>query len=282
VAKAIVKSQPDLVVHTGDMVRYGRSDWQWDKELFAPAAGLFASIPFYAVLGNHDVRAPLFGEMFYAPGPTGKAFNWHQNANGVELIGIEGWEDWAHGSPNARWLEGILSATKARFIFLFSHYGAYSSGKRGRLDEATGKPREKAARQGREVLVPLLGKYGATAMFVGHDHFYERSELPGGLTHVITAAAGASQRGKVLWAGKQNPYSKAFASTLHYCLVDVTGDTATMTVLTPAGKVLDKRTWKARAMGAEHDAERLAPSRAIGIRRCWVCRHRVETPRRSG
>ena len=61
-------------------------------------------------------------------------------------------------------------------------------------------------RQARQTIVPLLRKYKATAYICGHDHCYERSELPGGVSHVISGGAGAPLRQKMPTAAAQNPY----------------------------------------------------------------------------
>lgn len=246
VAGAVLKVKPDLVVFSGDMVAYGLNDWQWDEEFIGPAKELFATIPFYAVIGNHEANAPLYNELFYTPSKDGKSRNWSQEINGVLLIGIDGEQDFSAGSENYKWLEKTLDESKAKFIFFFSHYPAWTSAGHGRLDKETHRPRERAVRQGQDVLAPLLTKYKATAFICGHDHVYERSELPGGLTHIISGGAGAPLRKKVENAEKQNPYSKVFASTLHYCIFEVKGDTCTMKVVTPEGKVIDTREWKAR------------------------------------
>ncbi|MCK4625803.1 MAG: metallophosphoesterase [Phycisphaerae bacterium] len=246
VADVVLKVKPDLVVHSGDMVGWGKRDWEWDEQFFAPAKKLLATIPFYAVIGNHEANATLYNELFYTPSKDGKSRNWSQIVNDVHLIGIDGSEDFSAGSENGKWLEKTLAGSKAEFVFFFSHYPAWSSSAHGGLDKKTGRPREKAVRQAQDVLVPLLTKYKATAYICGHDHCYERSELPGGLTHIISGGAGAPLRKKTENAKKQNPHSKVFASVLHYCLIEINGDTCTMKAVTPNGKVIDKRTWKAR------------------------------------
>ena len=238
-------AKPDLVLHSGDLVKYGRSDWQWNEQLFGPAKEMFAWIPFYAVRGNHEAKAPLYAKLFFGPGPKGDPIQWSQELNGVLLIGIEAEADWSADSGNAKWLEKLLAGSQAKFIFLMSHYPAWTSGTHGKLGP-DGRPREKPIRQGQDVIVPLLAKYKATAMFAGHDHLYERSELPGGLTHVVSGGAGAPLRGKVAGADEQNPHSKAFASKLHFCLIEAAGDTCTLRALTPGGEEIDRRTWSAR------------------------------------
>ncbi|MCD4699173.1 MAG: metallophosphoesterase [Phycisphaerae bacterium] len=246
VAGAVLKVKPDLIVFSGDMVAYGLNDWEWDEQFFGPAKELFATIPFYAVIGNHEKNAPLYNELFYTPGKDGRNRNFSQEINGVLLIGIDGEQDFSAGGENYEWLEKTLAGSKAKFIFFFTHYPAWTSSNHGWLNKDTGRPGEKAVRQAQDVIAPLLTKYKAIAYICGHDHVYERSELPGGLTHIIAGGAGAPLRKKVENAEKQNPHSKVFASVLHYCLFEVEGDTCTMKTFTPDGKVIDTRTWKAR------------------------------------
>ena len=75
------------------------------------------------------------------------------------------------------------------------NYPAYSSGLHGSVNEE-GVPTEATARYARDVIVPLLEKHGVTAMFASHDHNYERSVLPSGLTCITTGGAGALLREK--------------------------------------------------------------------------------------
>jgi len=234
-----------LTIHVGDMVTAGRNDWEWDEQFFAPAAELFAAAPLFPVIGNHEQSAPLYDAFFAVPDGDAKARSWAQQVGDVLLIGIDGRADWSADSANARWLEAQLAGAKAKFIFLVNHYPAWTSGGHGGLD-AEGKPKELATRQGQEVIFPLLQKYRATALIAGHDHLYERSEPPGGVSHIITGGAGAPLRGKAKDAEKQNPHSKVFASTLHYCVFDVRDDRCEMKVFTPDGQLLDQRAWDAR------------------------------------
>ena len=245
-AVAAIRPAPHLMVHTGDMVARGRNDWQWDEQFVAPARRLLATVPLYPVIGNHEEQAPLIDRLFYTPSKDGTARDWWQEIAGVLLIGIDGRGDWSPDGTNARWLESVLAASRARFIFLFSHYPAWSSSKHARLDPKTGKPAERSVRQARQVILPLLARYNATAMIAGHDHCYERSEPPGGVTHIITGGAGAPRHGPVPDAREQNPHSKTFAARLHYCLFEVAEKTCTMKAVTPEGQFLDAVTWKAR------------------------------------
>ena len=258
VAAAVKQANPDLVVYGGDMVVDGRCDWLWDDEFFAPAKHLLATVPFYAVIGNHENNCPLFEELFISPAPDGRGRNWSQLRGDVLLIGIDGAMDWSTDGANVRWLEQVLAGSKAEYIFLLTHYPALSSAKHGRLDR-NGQPREKAVRQAQQVILPLLAKYRATAIIAGHDHCYERSEPPCGVTAITTGGAGAPLYGKVESAAAQNPHSKALASKHHYCLFTAGDGKCTMQVLTPDGVKIDSRTWGHRSQRARAADSATAP-----------------------
>lgn len=241
VATAVVKARPAFAVFVGDMVTAGRIDSQWDEEYFHPARDFFATIPYYGVIGNHEQDCPLFTRIF--PTPGGK--NWSQEIGPVLFIGIDGEMDWRSGSNLTKWLEGILANSKAKFIFLASHYPAWTSGPHGGLGE-DGRPQESSVKLAQDVLMPVLKKYNASAMFAGHDHFYERSEPKEGVCMIVTGGAGAPLYGKVNNPEKQNPYSKVLANKHHYCLFTVDADVCTMKVFTPEGIMIDTHSWASR------------------------------------
>jgi len=245
VAEAVVKVKPDLIVFAGDMVTNGRDDWQWDHQFVHPAKSLLGEVPFYAVIGNHENNAPVFFELFQTPGGDRRGRNWSQKIGHVLLIGIDGGGNWSPKGKNFHWLRQILSETKANYIFLFTHYPAWTSGPHGRLNKES-QPREKAVRQSQQFILPLLARYKATAMIAGHDHCYERSEPPGGVSMIVSGGAGAPLYGKVKRSEKQNPHSRVFINKHHYCLFSVTADRCEMIATTPEGEILDRRIWKPR------------------------------------
>ncbi len=245
VAAVTLKENPDLIVHTGDLTANGRADWLWDKDFFGPANELFRRVPFYPVIGNHEYNAAAFFEFFYTPSRNGRGRHWAQRIGDVLLVGIDGASGWTTGSREYWWLDQVLSRSKAKFAFLFSHYPAWTSGPHGKLDKAD-RPAQRPVRVSQEIIWPLLKKYRVTAMIAGHDHCYERSEPLGGVTHIISGGAGAPLYSKSADAQKQNPYSKIYATKLHYAVFEIRGDMCTMKVITPEGEVIDTRTWKAR------------------------------------
>jgi predicted phosphodiesterase len=248
VAAAALKARPQFIVHAGDLVEHGRQDWRWNEELFEPAATLLATVPTFAVLGNHEEKSPLAPLLLAVP-PDNTLARWQQTIGPVHLIGIDGEANWAADSENAQWLEGVLAASKAKFIFLVSHYPPWSSGKHG-VKGVPGEPKDLPIRQGREVILPLLAKHKASAVIAGHDHLYERSEPPDGVTVIVTGGGGAPLSKPVEDAKTQNPYSKVLSSVLHYCLFTVEGGVCSMQAFTPSGEVIDTRVWSAREVAA--------------------------------
>jgi len=245
IAAAIGAEQPQFMVYVGDMVSAGRNDWEWDTEHFGPAQELFATTPYYPVIGNHEQEAPVMRELFYTASPDGRGWNWAQQIGQVLLIGIVGHHPFWPDSDNHAWLEKTLAESDAKFVFLFSHYPAWSSRRTGAVNE-DGEPYDKLTYQGQTVFMPLLAKYNGTAFIVGHDHFYERSELPTGVSTVITGGGGAGLRGRPDEWQTNNPHSKVFASRHHYTVFEVDGDTCTMKVIADNGEELDRRVWSAR------------------------------------
>lgn len=245
VSEAISRVEAELMIHVGDFVTSGERDWEWDEQFWAPAQSLLSRMPFYVVIGNHERQAPLYDELIYSPSEDGRDHNWYQEKKGVLLIGLDGQKDWSAGSDNEKWLEEVLAGSNARFIFLATHYPAWSSAGHGSVDE-NGIPDERPVRESREVVMALLEKYQAAAMIAGHDHTYERSEPPGGVSVIIAGGAGAPSYAIVEDAERQNPHSMVFASVMHYCLFEVNGDTCTMQAFTLDGEIIDTKTWKAR------------------------------------
>ena len=242
VGAAVAATRPLFSVFVGDMVAAGRTDSQWDDEYLRMAPEYFATIPYYAVIGNHEQDCPLLPELFPTPG-GGK--NWVQQVGPALLIGIDGAVDWSPEGQLLPWLQDLLARSTAPFIIFVTHYPPWTSGPHGALRD-DGLPKESTIRVAQQILMPLLEKHRVTAVFAGHDHNYERSDPPGGVTVVVTGGAGAPMRDKTPTAEKQNPHSKVFAKQLHYCLLTVDDKTCTMKVYTPEGEIIDQRVWNAR------------------------------------
>ncbi len=234
-AQALSAARPDALIIIGDLVKDGLSAAGWQATFFEPAANLLPEVPWLAVLGNHDRRAGLFGQF--------GGSNWAVEIGGALFVGIDGGLDWSSGRPPSRWLEQTLAGATNRWKFVVSHYPAYSSRNHGKLAD-DGRVLEYPSRMARQFVVPLLEKHGVTALFCGHDHGYERSELPSGLTTITTAGGGAGLY-QVYEDGRANLFAKVVVDKHHYSLLRIGARQATFTAVTAEGSTIDTRAWPA-------------------------------------
>ncbi|MFB3893915.1 MAG: metallophosphoesterase [Phycisphaerae bacterium] len=239
ISRHVLGSGADFAVHSGDMTDSGQVSKWWSQQFWRPAAEFCASMPCFYVMGNHERSEAVFDMVFATPSGTS---NWQQQVGPVLLVGINSYKgDWSEGSANVKWLDGVLSGSKARFIFLIAHHPPYSTVEGGGYKNMRGP-------------FALLARYGGTAMICGHAHGYERSEPGVQTSMIITAGAGAP-----LYHGTPddtiNPYSKVLESVYNYCLFTIDGDRCTMKALSfgddqsaKLGEptVIDTRTWQAR------------------------------------
>jgi hypothetical protein len=79
-------------------------------------------------------------------------------------------------------------------------------------------------------------------MVNGHDHVYERSEIPDGPT-LITSGGGGGRLYRSRSAGPPNPFTKVFRSTHHYLKFHVGPDGASMRAIDLEGSEIDRCEW---------------------------------------
>ena len=88
------------------------------------------------------------------------------------------------------WLEKELAASGSDWKIAFFHHPIYSSGGRHGSDEEL-----------RAQLEPLFLKYGVDAVFMGHEHFYERIKPQKGIYYFISGGAAKLREGNVSGVG---------------------------------------------------------------------------------
>ena len=128
-----------------------------------------AGIPFKGVQGNHDSKsyAKLFGQ-------PSMLFAFDAGQARIILLNTED-----SVSSNAVFLENELKTTKQPWKIVAMHKPLYTS--------PSVHPEEKELAN---KLQPLFDKYGVALVMYGHNHNYERIELPGKLTVFIQAGTG--------------------------------------------------------------------------------------------
>ena len=144
-------------------------------------------VPFYAVLGNHDIRTNNGVDQvnYSAFNMDGRYYTWEKDI--VQFFAL----DTNYGTSlfeQLIWLEKNLANSKAVWKIVFGHHPIYSSGFHGSSDRLIKR------------LVPLFERYGVQLYLNGHDHNYERTQPITGTTY-LTCGAGAKLRsvGKSDW-----------------------------------------------------------------------------------
>jgi len=190
VSALVAGFEPDLVVTVGDdnypngaAETIDRNIGKYYARWIAPYRGAFGpgapANRFFPTLGNHDWRtegAKPYLDYFELPGneryydlERGDVHLFFVDSDPHEPDGI------TRDSLQARWLRDGLARTKASHRWVFFHHPPYSSGPHGSTPE----------------LQWPFRAWGATAVFSGHDHDYERFAL-GGMPYVVTGTGGMS------------------------------------------------------------------------------------------
>jgi 3',5'-cyclic AMP phosphodiesterase CpdA len=177
------RRQPvDLVLLAGDNVYPDGDPAKLDRVFVRPYQELLANkVPFFAVLGNHDIRTRN-GEGQVAYPAFGMGGRWYSLRRGpVEFFMLDTNVNaaWQHQLP---WLKGALARSTAPWKVVVGHHPLYSAGFYG--DDAAGIAR----------LTPLFKRYGVQLYINGHDHNYERTRLINGTTYMTVGGGGAYLR----------------------------------------------------------------------------------------
>ncbi len=220
-----VTPRPWILLHTGDLVADGLKAEDWNP-FFTIERPLLGTLPFYPTLGNHEHESEIYFRSLPIPpggGPYSRSWYYFPFANALFVV----LNSCAAPEPQVGYLEQQLAAAQLHGIkwrFLMWHSPPFSTSRRGG-DEAL-----------RQHWVPVIDKYGATAVFCGHDHFYEHSFRKG--VHYVTTGGGGAPRypSNV----KPNPYALKSASVLHFVQVLVAPSSVTVKAYRVDGSLIEQ------------------------------------------
>jgi acid phosphatase type 7 len=232
VAALLGRLEPDLVLHTGDVVYPAGQERHYNRRFFAPYRNLIKTVPVFPVLGNHDVMrgdGTAFLENFHPPLVSPRStkryysFDWgntHFVALDSELYHGD------RGSDPERqkdFLEQDLAASRKRWKVAFLHRSPYGSSRHG----GDGRVRED--------LEPLFVKHEVDLVFSGHDHVYERTVPIRGVTYVVSGGGG-----RRLYPAGNGELTASSVSAHHAVLVRVDGGHLLLEAVEVGGKVVDR------------------------------------------
>ena len=219
-----------FIALSGDLCGDGSRFPLWKKEFFDPAADLLSHTVCWPGRGNHERDGVLFNMLFDMP----RSYYSFDYGN-VHFVEID--SDMAELVPGELhnnkadpalllWLEKDLAASKATWKIVEYH--------RPTFDAITHR-----ATWGQTDLLPILEKGGVDMVFNGHTHNYQRfcpigSETGHPIIFVVSAGGGAPN-----YPINDSPILEKAYSGIHYCVLDVSGNTLEMTAKLPGGSVLD-------------------------------------------
>jgi len=225
VVEGIMKIEPKIVFHDGDMVADSSDLSQW-KTFEEIVSTLMAKAEFFPVIGNHELKGLDNYFSFFKLTPEKR---WYSlDREGIHFIVLDSFFPYDKGSSQYNWLENDLKSNKNSPFIIISHIPFYSSG-----------PHAKDCIPQRKALEPLLVKYGVKAVFSGHDHFYERS-YHSKIYYIVTGGGGAPLYKKE--KKNVNSYSQLLLSDYNFTAISILNEKIFIEAMTPDLKVFDSFT----------------------------------------
>jgi 3',5'-cyclic AMP phosphodiesterase CpdA len=225
-----------FVLMLGDNVYDGGTPEDYRAKFERPYAALLeGGVKFYAVIGNHDDpgqhRYPLFntgGRRYYTFKPDRPVLGAIAGTD-VRFFMLD-----TENLDNAQraWLQRALADSDAAWKIVACHRPLYTSGRYAL-----------PARRFRALLEPLLVRHGVSAVFSGHEHFYERIHPQSGITYFISGGAGSLRRGDIR---KTALTASGFDEDYHFMLVEIAGDELFFQAVSRTGTSVDWGTVRRR------------------------------------
>jgi len=235
VAELVKSWEPDFVITTGDN-NYPDGGWdtidhaigQYYSEFIYPYKGEYGqgseTNRFFPTLGNHDWNtdgAQPYLEYFQLPGNEryydfvwGPLHFFALDSDSREPDGV------GASSVQADWLRERLTASGSPWKIVYMHHPPYSSGLHGSVEWTRWPYRE----------------WGASVVFAGHDHTYERLEVDG-LLHFVNGLGG----GSIYYFEEALPGSQARYNDDYGAMrVDATSERILFQFVNRQGEVIDQ------------------------------------------
>ncbi|KAA3618917.1 MAG: hypothetical protein DWQ05_05995 [Calditrichaeota bacterium] len=226
ISDLIVASNPDIVLHSGDIVARGKNLHEWKTFLFDPMEELLRNIPIYPVLGNHEQESPHYYNFF--PLHENKPW-WSRDYGPVHIIGLDTSVPTDPQSEQYQFLLADLKQNTKEWTIVVFHYPLFHAHPTRPIYEF------------RYDWQPLFMEHGVDLALTGHDHYYHRSfpigrmaEDQKGVVHITSAGGGAS-----LYPIAPEPYSAYYRSLYHFLTIDVTENELEIRAIDQDNRVFD-------------------------------------------
>lgn len=209
----------DLVLMMGDNF-YGRqrpADLQ--KKFDRPYKPLLdAGVVFQAAIGNHDEPHTISYPPLNMEGR--RYYSYVRDRVRFVVLDTNALDD-----RQISWFETTMAAAAEPWKICYFHHPLYSNaGRHG------------ASVDIRVLLEPILVKYGASVVFSGHDHLYERLLPQKGIYYFVVGSGGKLRKGDL----ERSPSTAAaFDQSQSFLLVEIAGDEMHFEAIARDGRTVD-------------------------------------------
>jgi len=227
----------EFVIMLGDNMYGGESPKDFQTKFEKPYEALLSTgIKFYASLGNHDLPDRQIGYKPFNMG--GQRYYTFKPKDGVRFFALDSnYMD----KKQLDWLDTELKNSGSEWKICFFHHPLYSSG------EKHGPSLEL-----RNVLEPLLMRYGVDVVFAGHEHFYERIKPQHGIQYFILGNSAKVRKGGI---ETSEITAKGFDTDNAFMVAEISGDEMNFQTISRTGTVVDSgkfRRVERKAAGAKN------------------------------
>jgi Calcineurin-like phosphoesterase len=219
----------DFVITLGDNIYGSDTPADMASKFEIPYKPLLdAGVVFHASLGNHDNPNQRFYPLFNMGGERYYTFRGDKGAagNGLGSVTFFALDSDYLDKEQLDWLDQQLATSAAEWKIAYFHHPLYSSGRT-----------HGSALESRAVLEPLFVKYGVSAAFAGHDHFYERIKpQAGGIVYWVSGAGGSLRKGDIRVTDLT---AKGFDRDNSFMIVEIAGDDLHFQAISRTGETVD-------------------------------------------
>ncbi len=236
-ASLMVKENPKIVLHTGDLAYDRGTPKEIKEKVLDVYKDLFSKAAFYPTLGNHDYltdNGQPFVDTFDLP--DNERYYSFSFAS-VLFVALDS-NSPLNEVPNKMlpWLEKVLSQklSQNKWVIVYFHHAPYSSGVVHGQDQKV-----------IDKIIPILEKHKVDFVFNGHEHNYQRTcEIyknrcdKNGIVYIVTGGGGRS----LYPVGVAKWFTKVQKSVYHFLTVEAEDCRILIKAVDLTGSVFDKVT----------------------------------------